>query len=215
MHHLLKTCLFCHIPHTGGLFEELYDLKPLALTERTTFRNDNFVPETKDERIGIDEELLTTTEGLPVERTLLLPMDCHCDRPHHLGRCHNAAFLKHRFPGTLRGLPARINAILSEFPCHSRTGVLACSPMKKPVRKSGVTVQVLLQHMQGMQHALTREIRAVRDELKADLSGTNIRLDRLERKVDLLGIQIENIDGRFDDLEVVEVPKLKKVIGMR
>ena len=76
------------------------------------------------------------------------------------------------------------------------------------VADDGVTPAVLLQHMQGMERRLTERI-----------DGVEQKVDRLEIKVDRHHAQtmvaFDNIDERLDDLEVVQVPKLKKVVGIR
>ena len=72
----------------------------------------------------------------------------------------------------------------------------------------GVTLAILLRHMQGMERRLTERI-----------DGVEQKVDRLETKVDRHHAQtmvaFNNIDDRLDDLEVVQVPKLKKAVGMR
>lgn len=64
-----------------------------------------------------------------------------------------------------------------------------------------VTPAILLQHMQAMEGRIME------------------KFDQLEQKVDrnhvILSTQITNLDERLDDLEVVQVPKLKKAVGMR
>lgn len=77
---------------------------------------------------------------------------------------------------------------------------------------SDITLLTVLQHMQAMEQRLIERIEGVRD----DLSG---RIDRLEAKVDHNHIQVtaqlDAIDRRLDDVEVVEIPKLKKAVGMK
>ena len=83
----------------------------------------------------------------------------------------------------------------------------------------GITAQVLLTHMQGMEQRLTEKIEGVETRLNGKIDGVETRLEKridgVERKVDMALIQIGNIDERLDDLEVVQVPKLKKAVGMR
>ncbi len=71
-----------------------------------------------------------------------------------------------------------------------------------------ITWAIVLQHMQGMEQRLVERI-----------DGVEIKVDRLAVKVDqnhaILSTQIANMDARLDDLEVVQVPKLKKAVGMR
>lgn len=69
--------------------------------------------------------------------------------------------------------------------------------------------------MQGMEQRLTAQIDAVRMDLKNDIHLLDVRLQTVEQKVNVISAQIENMDHRLDDLEVVEVPKLKKAVGMR
>ncbi len=73
---------------------------------------------------------------------------------------------------------------------------------------SDITPAILLQHMQGMKH-----------ELKQDIHGLAKRMDRLEEKVDRgfahLNVRISNIDERLDDIEVGELPRIRKKLKMR
>ena len=82
-------------------------------------------------------------------------------------------------------------------------------------KDDGITPAVLLQHMQVMGKQLVEKIDEARTELKADINRVEKNLERVERKVDLALVQIGTIDTRLDDLEVVQVPKLKKAVGMR
>ena len=82
-----------------------------------------------------------------------------------------------------------------------------------------ITPKILLEHMQNMQGVLTKAIRDVREEIRdvrTDLGG---RIDRLEKKVDqnhaILSMQISNLDERLDDLEIVQVPTIKKAVGIK
>lgn len=75
-----------------------------------------------------------------------------------------------------------------------------------------ITWAIVLQHMQGMEQRLLEII-------EKRFAQVNDRFDRLESTVDhnhmMLSTQISNIDGRLDDVEVVQVPRLKKAMGMK
>ncbi|MDD5103179.1 MAG: hypothetical protein PHX93_02145 [Candidatus Peribacteraceae bacterium] len=84
--------------------------------------------------------------------------------------------------------------------------------MAKRSPRTGVTAAVLLDHMRGMEKRLTQRIDIVRNDL-------TVRMDRMENKVERvyvdLSSQIEGLDHRLDDIEVSQIPKLKKSVGMR
>ena len=74
-----------------------------------------------------------------------------------------------------------------------------------------ITMQTLLQHMQGMEQRLMEKI-----------EGIQIDMKNLEHKVDRgfaqTGIQIDNIDKRLDAIEIEQLPKrvtkLEAAMGM-
>ena len=74
-------------------------------------------------------------------------------------------------------------------------------------KDDGITSAIILQHMQAMEQRIMEKFSKVDD-----------RFDRLEQKVDrnhvILSTQIANLDERLDDLEVVQVPGLKKAVGI-
>jgi hypothetical protein len=79
-----------------------------------------------------------------------------------------------------------------------------------------ITPKILLEHMRGMEHRLVEKLNntenGIRSDMKEQFNVVNIRLDRLESKVSLIQVQIKNMDERLDDLEVVQVPKIRKSI---
>ena len=77
--------------------------------------------------------------------------------------------------------------------------------------KGDINVQVLVGHMQAMERRLSDRI----DHVQADIKRVENNLNRVEGKVDLSLVQTSNQDIRLDDLEVIEIPKLKKAVGMR
>jgi len=85
--------------------------------------------------------------------------------------------------------------------------------------KRGITSAILLDHMRGMEGRLVQRIDGVESKLTQRIDGVEnsltIRMDRLERKVDWITIGITNMDERLTDIEVVQIPKIKKSIGMR
>ena len=80
--------------------------------------------------------------------------------------------------------------------------------------------------MQGMEQRLIVKIDGVEEKLTRRIDNLEVKIDSLEVKVDNLEVKVDrnhaqtmvafdNMDARLDDLEVVQVPKLKKAVGMR
>ena len=82
-------------------------------------------------------------------------------------------------------------------------------------KDNDITPAVLLQHIQAMEKRFVVRMEDVRTELKADVRAVGERVVLVEKKVDLARVQIGNIDERLDDVEVVQVPMLKKAVRMR
>ena len=66
-----------------------------------------------------------------------------------------------------------------------------------------ITLRDVITHMQGMEQRLSREIASVR----LDLTALEVKVDR---GFALIQMQLHNIDERLDDIEVVQIPTLKK-----
>lgn len=79
-----------------------------------------------------------------------------------------------------------------------------------------ITLAMILQHMQGMEHRLRTEFRTeigtLRIELKTDISSLSNKVDR---HYTLLSGQIDAIDKRLDDVEIVQIPNIWKAIQTR
>lgn len=75
-----------------------------------------------------------------------------------------------------------------------------------------ITPAILLQHMQGMEQRLRTEfttaIVASENRITADFSH---KLVSTERNIIR---QIDGIDERLDDIEVVQLPKVRKAVGI-
>ena len=85
-----------------------------------------------------------------------------------------------------------------------------------------ITMLTILRHMQGMEERLTTRIVKVEQDvggLKIEVGGLKTEVGGLRtemvRGFATLSLQIDNLDKRLDDLEVNEMPKLKKAVGMR
>ncbi len=78
-----------------------------------------------------------------------------------------------------------------------------------------ITLRIVLQHVQAMRQEVTSRFDKVEGRLNT--MGNDIkRLEwRMDRNHSLLVYQIDNIDKRLDDIEVVQIPKLKKALRMR
>jgi hypothetical protein len=93
--------------------------------------------------------------------------------------------------------------------------LLRWSPMLKKRAKASITPAVLLGHMQGMERRLRSEIGGVRSDLVKTEVRLNTRIDRVERDIAWIKVSVGNIDKRLDTIEVVQVPRLEKAVGMR
>lgn len=86
-------------------------------------------------------------------------------------------------------------------------------------KDDGVTPAVLLQHMQGMETRLSERISGVESTLSSRLDRVEQGLADLKTTVDRNHIQttaqIDMLDKRLDDIECVQVPTLKKAVGIR
>jgi hypothetical protein len=69
--------------------------------------------------------------------------------------------------------------------------------------------------MRGMEQRLMREIGGIRADLTKVDSRLTSRMDRMENDIAWIKVSVGNIDKRLDDLEVVQVPKLKRIVGIR
>lgn len=69
----------------------------------------------------------------------------------------------------------------------------------------GITLRTILEHMRGMENRLQAQISSV----KTELAALNAKVDHNHA---MLTLQLDNIDKRLDDIEVVQVPKLKNAI---
>jgi len=105
----------------------------------------------------------------------------------------------------------RENAIARQD--HSDVGLFLMPP------NDDITLAVLLQHMQGMEQRLMNVIQEVEKKLTTRIDAVDNkltkRMDVLERKIDFISVQIGNIDKRLDDVEVIQIPKLKKAVGIQ
>lgn len=87
-----------------------------------------------------------------------------------------------------------------------------------------ITPRMLLEHMQNMQRVLMDEFGNLKEDvhtLKSDVKTIKedvktLKNDMQEVKLDIRMIKtgIENMDQRLDDVEVVQLPKIKKAVGI-
>lgn len=87
--------------------------------------------------------------------------------------------------------------------------------MARKPPSTGITLAMLLDHMQSMEYRLKQEIGSVRSDMAKMGTHLNARIDRVERDIAWIKVSIGNIDKRLDTIEVVQVPRLEKAIGMR
>jgi len=84
-----------------------------------------------------------------------------------------------------------------------------------PAGDRGITSAVLLDHMRGMEGRLHTEIKEVRLDLRSTEARLIDRIDRVERDIGWIKVSVGNIDKRLDNVEVVQMPRLQKAVGMR
>ena len=86
-----------------------------------------------------------------------------------------------------------------------------------------ITLRIVIAHMQNMQQLLRSDMKELEQRLSAQMNNIEIRLSRRigilnekvdQRHVNLLG-QIDMIDSRLVDIEVKEIPELKRAIRKR
>lgn len=84
-----------------------------------------------------------------------------------------------------------------------------------------ITLKTVLQHVQ----MLAQNIFAMEQRLSTRIDSLEKKMEKLELKVDrnheqamrnhaITVVGLKNIDDRLDDLEVVQVPAIKKAVGM-
>ena len=91
------------------------------------------------------------------------------------------------------------------------------------IGKPRITLRIVFEHILHMEQRLTQRIDGVEQRLTKRIDGVESsltqRIDKLERKVDRnhiqISAQIDALDKRLDDLEVVQIPTLKRAIGSR
>lgn len=90
--------------------------------------------------------------------------------------------------------------------------MLAMMRKQPSKRAGGVTLKILLGHMQSMENRLVVKVDNGFKEIKNEIVAvrSDLAIERRQRRT-----QIENIDERVDQLEIEEIPTIKKIIGMR
>lgn len=78
-----------------------------------------------------------------------------------------------------------------------------------------ITPAILLQHMRGMEKRLTDHMNVRFIKVDERFVKVEARLESLENKTSLISMQIKNIDHRLDDIEVGDLPRIRKVLKMR
>ena len=79
---------------------------------------------------------------------------------------------------------------------------------------SDITPKILLEHMQGMQQALTREIQRVDGKVDVLAEKIDANEGRAEQRHAVVIAALDNIDERLDVIEIEELPKIKKTVGI-
>jgi archaellum component FlaC len=77
-----------------------------------------------------------------------------------------------------------------------------------------ITLRMIFDHVL----ALGQRMGGVEQRLgnvEQQLGNVEQGVTRLERKVDIISTQISMLDSRLDDIEVVQLPKIRKAVGMR
>jgi hypothetical protein len=85
--------------------------------------------------------------------------------------------------------------------------------------RTGIALGVVLDHIRGMSVKMDTMKKELMEKIDGKVNGFRNelvpRIDRLERKVDFIGVQIGSLDERLDDLEVVQLPAIRKKVGIR
>lgn len=79
--------------------------------------------------------------------------------------------------------------------------------MKKKA-SARIALRTVLEHVQAQGGALM----SFRSEMKKEFDAVHEKIDGVERH---LTRQIDGLDKRLDDIEIVQIPKLKKTVGAR
>jgi len=78
-----------------------------------------------------------------------------------------------------------------------------------------ITLQDIMQHMQGMEqrlhNELTTSVEGLRDEVQSMEGRLTKRIDTLEQNVTR---QIEGIDERLDEVETRRLPRVERHVGL-
>ena len=112
------------------------------------------------------------------------------------------------------------NALRNDCGGHRITFPFTSSMPKKRPKPAGVTPEIILDHMRGMEVRIRTEVKqeigASEGRLCQEIGAMEVRLNnRIDRVYVNLTTQIDGIDHRLDDIEVFQLPKLKKAVGMR
>ncbi len=75
-------------------------------------------------------------------------------------------------------------------------------------KQRGVTPAILLEHMRHMEERIM-------NAMDTRFCKVDIRFSGLEQQNAQILYQIDNIDKRLDDIEVFQIPKLKKAVRFR
>lgn len=82
-----------------------------------------------------------------------------------------------------------------------------------------IPLTTVLQHMHGMEQRLGERIDGVEQRLDKRIDGVEQQLVELKTTVERhhaqTTVSLDNIDARLDDLEVVQVPTIKKAVGIQ
>jgi len=92
---------------------------------------------------------------------------------------------------------------------HALCTLLLYTPLMA-TPSNDITPKILLDHMQGMEHRIMERFLQV----DGRFIQVDTRLDGIDRKLDIITVQTQNIDERLDDIEVVQLPKIRKAVGM-
>ena len=84
--------------------------------------------------------------------------------------------------------------------------MLAVMRKQPSKRAGGVTLKILLGHMQNMEHVLREEIRGSERGIRQDMQAFEHRVHRRFAQVDEA---LQNIDERLDDIEIRRLPRLE------
>ena len=78
-----------------------------------------------------------------------------------------------------------------------------------------ITIPMIMNYMVSMEGRMMGKMNEGFAKVDRRFEEVDRRFDDVDRRLNLISVQIGNIDERLDDVEVVQLPKIKKAIGIK